>query len=257
MILASFIAGCGGFLGLSGDDEIDEEAPPPPANVDGSVDGSIDGRDDEGGNAGSADAGDGGTKDATFTGSDGAADAKTDATDGSSVPASKYVFITSMLYAGSFGSAGQDAAGADADALCKARGDASQLSKIKGRTWRAWVSTSSPAENAAVRIVGSTGSLPYRLPDETVVADNRNDLIDGTLDHAIDRDESGVAVTDSPVWTGSSSNGTLIAVNCSDWTSVAGGQTGKVGSSASVNGAWSDSMDRSCAQSARLYCFEF
>lgn len=259
LVFATCVAGCGGFLGLTGDDD-DDDVPPPPATSDA----SLDGRDDEGGtNVPGSDAGDGGAKkDAAVSNNDAAWDAnKTDAADGSfdgspSNVTFRYLFVTSMEYAGTFGIGGEVAAGADADALCKARGDASQLPKIKGRTWRAWVSTASPVENAAQRI-STGGSLPFHLPDETVVATGNPDLIDGTLAHAIDQDESGVGVASAPVWTGSTAAGTLANLNCSDWASAMGGATGRVGTSASTTGSWSDGTDRGCAQLARLYCFEF
>ena len=208
-----------------------------------------------------SDAGDGGTtKDASFGNSDASADAKSDAADASmdgSIPnpTFKYVFVTSMAYAGTFGLGAEVAAGGDADVLCKTRGDASQLSKIKGRTWRAWVSTATPAETSAQRI-GNAGSLPYRLPNETVVATSKGDLTDGTLAHAIDLDESGSAVGDQPVWTGSTAAGTLAGDHCGNWASTGGGAIGRVGTSGDMTTSWSDDADRGCAQTARLYCFE-
>lgn len=257
LVLATCLAGCGTFLGLSGDDEVDDENTSPPADVDGSADG----RGGEGGNTvpGGGDSGiDSGTaKTDAAGGTDAAADVKIDGTnadgssDGPALPTFRYVFVTGNAYAGSF-----RVGGGNADVICKGRAEDFGIAALKGRTWRAWISTM--AENAATNI-GGLGFLPYRLADGiTMVADNFTDLTDGNLDHAIDRTEANVEITASPVWTGSNSAGALVSgVNCNDWTSVAQGMNGKVGTTVSATSAWSDSTDLGCTQAARLYCFEF
>jgi hypothetical protein len=233
---------------LTGDDEDDEQPSPPP-----SADGSVIGRDDEGGsNVPGTDADiDVAKKDATL-GTDGSPDAKTDAT---MPPPSRYVFVTSTDYPGTFGAGGEVAAGADADVICKTHGDASSLAKLQGRTWKAWVSTATPAENAASRIAGATVSA-FRLPDDILVATSYGDLIDGTLLHAINKDENGNELGALPVWTGSTAAGALAGNHCSNWSSSMIAATGRVGSTASNSAAWSDYADLECPQMARLYCFQ-
>src|SRR5262245_24128370 len=83
--------------------------------------------------------------------------------------APKRVFLTSSIQDGYVGLAIRDEE-------CEARG------ALAGPGWKAWISTSS--SSAAERITDKSG--PYTLVDGTPVASSWAELIDGSLEHAID-----------------------------------------------------------------------
>ena len=92
------------------------------------------------------------------------------------------VFTTSTFHQGNLNGL------AGADAICNARAAEASLPGI----YMAWLAdqTGSPS----TRFVQST--VPYVLTDGATVANSYNALVtDGTLLHAIDRDESGVMVS--------------------------------------------------------------
>jgi hypothetical protein len=112
---------------------------------------------------------------------------------------------------------------------------------------------------------------PYSLPDGTRVADSKADLLDATIQHAINLDESRNAISSfgEEAWTGSSPDGTLYAGqpygpsnDCNNWTTsssdfmsfdaVAGG-VGATDASwvTQYPGAW-----YWCSDMKRVYCFQ-
>ncbi|MCP4247869.1 MAG: hypothetical protein GY778_12545, partial [bacterium] len=120
-----------------------------------------------------------------------------DPTDVPPPPSGKTVFATSTTYTGALGSF------AGAYAKCQERANAAGLSG----TYKAWLSGRPDGfggQNAADFLTHS--AVPYKLVDGTKVADDWADLTDGSLDHAIDKDEFGNAVTGS-VWTNTETNG--------------------------------------------------
>lgn len=147
-----------------------------------------------------------------------------DGFDGYSPPPAPYrrIFITSEVYATTFGSL---AAG---DALCQTAAQKVSL----GGVWKAWLSTT--VTSAAARLEHAT--VPYVLVDTTtVVAPNWAGLTSGTLEHAIDHDESGALVTvNTPyAFSGYAMTGTLAdgttgttttcgpgGCTCGDWTTT-------------------------------------
>lgn len=98
------------------------------------------------------------------------------------------VFVSSVKYTGNLGGpSGLNSADAKCNDLAKG--------KLAG-TFVAWVS--SKADTAKARLWGGGAPAPGRwvLPDKTtVVANSWAGLTSGTLQHAIDRDESGAAVS--------------------------------------------------------------
>jgi hypothetical protein len=136
---------------------------------------------------------------------------------------------------------------ADADQKCQDRAQAASLSG----TYKAWLSDG--LTDAASRHRHATSA--YVLVDQTVVAMNWADLTDGTLAHAIDKDEHGNPTSGAAVWTGTTTAGTAVADgSCSNWFSSVG--TGRRGTSSATNGEWTDLSDGDCSTPARLYCFE-
>ncbi len=158
----------------------------------------------------------------------------------------RVVFVTSTMVSGNLGGV------AGADAKCQALADVSSNSRVKGRTFLAWVSTA--ATSPAARFVH--GTKAYLRVDGAVVADTWNELLSGALRSGIALDENGKA-RDGQAWTGTrSDNGQLSTSSCTDWTSsslIAKGVTGNVGGNG--NG-WSSSTETVCVNAAQLYCFE-
>lgn len=80
-------------------------------------------------------------------------------------------------------------------------------------TYKAWLFDGTTS--AANRLTQSP--WPYVLVNGTKVADTWADLTDGTLDHAIDLDETGAVVAVSEVWTGTHTDGTKTGADCTSW----------------------------------------
>jgi hypothetical protein len=160
------------------------------------------------------------------------------------------VFITSIQYPGSgFGGL------TGADTACAARATAGGLSG----TFKAWLSDSQTS--AAGRLTHNQAA--YVRLDGVKVADDWNDLTDGSLYAPILVDEYGLSRPDgddASVWTGTQSSGAgdTGSRNCGDWLSSSG--TGSFGSMrATEYGGWTDlNMAVTCNDQTilRLYCFE-
>lgn len=148
-----------------------------------------------------------------------------------------------------------------ADRLCQ---DLAWLEGYDGE-FKAWLSdaTTSPSDTF------TRSSDPYVLVDGTKVADDWDDLTDGTLDHAIDRDEAGVKTVGS-AFTNTHPDGTVIEVGaghpCNGWMSASNDSGAMTGSLGSVIENWTRDIRYDCDGTpssappgdkvARLYCFE-
>lgn len=172
------------------------------------------------------------------------------------------VFVTSASYTGELGGL------AGADQKCQIRAQASNL----GGTWKAWLSDSN--NSPATRFFKST--TPYKLLNGVTIANDWNDLTDGTLQNSIIVDESGEALASSTdiyksVWTNTALDGTLFTgtditstsrdypLHCNNWIDRNYEDFGKVGfydrSDFLWTGQYIDTSAR-CSLSFRLYCFE-
>jgi len=159
----------------------------------------------------------------------------------------KWVFATSTRQVGNLGGL------AGADAICQARATAAGL----GGTYRAWLADASGSPST--RFVQA--NVPYLMPvagaSAIKIADSYADLVDGSLDHAIDHDELGASVTGF-TYTNVFPAGTHIsaAQSCVGWTSGSVNDTGGLGSTTAATTAWTNSGGGSCNTMARLFCFE-
>jgi len=156
----------------------------------------------------------------------------------------KLIFVSSATHDGYLeGLAG-------ADSLCR------NLAVAAGRsgTFKAWLSDSNTS--AATRLTHAT--MPYVLVDGTVVAANWDGLTSGSLQHAIDRDETGMH-SNSLVWTGSTPDGSLLhaSVTCMDWSSADFSYYGGYGGPTQT-GSWTQVYDYglSCKNFLSVYCLE-
>jgi len=159
-------------------------------------------------------------------------------------PPSLRVFVTSSTSNANLGGR------VGADNLCK---NLATTAGLTG-TWAAWLSNEDGLVNDAIDRVTSTG--PWRLvTGNEVVATTKAQLISGTLAHAIDRDEKGVAVAvGSRVWTGTGANGKYSTNDCNKWGG--GGSNGRVGVTSATNTTWTTVDIDDCGSLRRVYCFQ-
>jgi hypothetical protein len=153
-----------------------------------------------------------------------------------------------------------------ADQLCKDAAEATTgaagAPSLKGRAWRAWLSSDGAA--ARDRITPPTpGALPeYRLVDgETTI------FAEGTVIglpkspahplHAIDQDERGLEPANPYLWTGTKEAGTTSGSDCDSWGGLlATSSGGGVGKWSSTNAGWTADNVLTCTKIAHLLCFE-
>ena len=192
----------------------------------------------------------------------------------------KVVFVSSQLFNGNFGGGQRILGHLEADKRCQ---DLATEAGLAG-SFKAWISGrvdtgSGPLPHGVVdRFTQS--AVPYRLVNGTQVADDWADLTDGSLDHAIDRDEYGNPVgQETRVWTNTRTNGTawdnsrqcavgpnpdipgLWTWSCGAPSWTAGDcqfQSGKYGQANSTGGDWTgtNSSNTACTNQFHLYCFE-
>jgi hypothetical protein len=203
---------------------------------------------DGGGGGGSSSGSSGGNQDSGgVSESDGSRDAAVEAGPGcnGAIDCERVVFVTrgTFMAAAVGGITG-------GDAKCQAAADTSTVLRIKGRTFRAWLSDGSITPTMRF----AHGTKPYILGNGVLVANDWNDLTDGTLrNNGINRDELGQGA-DNYAWTGVQTNGAAAALNCGGWAlNSGGGMRGNVGGD--ENG-WTESQNAACSMANHLYCFE-
>lgn len=170
------------------------------------------------------------------------------------------VFVTSTSYTGNLGGL------TGADTKCQERANAANL----GGEWKAWLSigTTNPGNSPQSRFVHSTA--PYKLLNGVIVANNWEDLTDGTLQNPIGITENGDQELGLNVWTYTEPSGNRISGNsysCHNWTTEGGAldnDLGIVGNNGYINNGWTTTLlnppcsgkYQSSSPSIHLYCFE-
>jgi hypothetical protein len=169
------------------------------------------------------------------------------------------VFLTSDEHDGNLGGL------EGADAICQGKAQAAGLTG----TFKAWLSDSS--ETAADRLTHS--SVSYIDTRGQVIANDWEDLVDGSVQRPITVDESGfdwdadakhcgAFILLANVWTGTAINGDRKAPFCSDWTdnSDVEAGTGHIGFYCYGSEAWTDESvgdtAKGCSAEVSLYCFQ-
>ena len=207
--------------------------------------------------------------------------------DEGGVCADKIVFVSSAVYDGNFGNGAPGPHFTAADAVCQTLASNAGL----GGTFKAWLSgrpdgfgcgdgsgSDCAGQDVVDRFTQNPG--PYQMPDvaNTKVADSWADLTDGTLDHAIDRDENGNLFTGTDrVWTNTTTSGFAADVtrtcgkgpatdtgvygawSCGAPTWTAGDcqfQSGRFGLANQTNSTWTSSSNEGCHNLYHIYCFE-
>ena len=118
----------------------------------------------------------------------------------------------------------------------------------------AWLSDG--VDSPDTRFIHSKGR--YVLPTGEVVADDWEDLTDGTLDHPIDRTRDGKLLQEVPVFTATRPDGTAYDDgHCEGWTVADQWQEARHGASDLTDGGWTDWPGyATCGHALHLYCFE-
>jgi hypothetical protein len=177
----------------------------------------------------------------------------------------RIVFTTSVTYTGFLGET--NAPGINgADAKCQALAEQAGLPG----EYRAWLSDGLVAAKDRINDGG-----PFMLVDGTVVAQNKADLMDGTLAHAIDKTESGGSPPEAGtctrgVWTNTRSDGTAVSTEntktCSSWNYAYPELSAQTGAWDRADGAWTnqpcpavpaDPPISTCNFSFPLYCVQY
>jgi len=169
------------------------------------------------------------------------------------------VFVTGGAYPGDI-SAGGGHGQAGGDFACT---DAANKAGLAG-TWTAWLGAGScvTCMDPRDRILDSE----YRLLDGTVVANNKADLLDGTLDAPINMDQNRntVSTNSDEVWTGTGADGTgsFGPGTCTVWTTNSSGTRARIGFANATDDTWTDAGQgdpntggQTCDSLNRLYCF--
>ncbi len=174
----------------------------------------------------------------------------------------KIVFVTSQSYTGDFGGV------TGGDTICQNVANNVGLSG----TFMAWISGSDYSSSPAARFTPST--IPYILMDGTTIANDWNDLIDGTIQNPINITEEGILTTQHSVFSFTQTDGTpgLFGditstcydddCHCNNWTNA--NQNGNptpgsaVGMISATNDDWTDySFVNACGPTGMsIYCFQ-
>ena len=199
---------------------------------------------------------------------------------GSQTPNGKIAFVSSETFDGNFGGGERVLGHLQADQQCQRLASAAGLSG----SFKAWISgrvdTGAGPLPHGVRDRFTQSAGPYRLVGGTQVADDWADLTDGSLDHAIDRDEHGNPVgQEARVWTNTTTDGHAWdnGRQCADgissdipglWTWSCGApswtagdcrfQSGRYGLATSTSGSWTGTTTNNtgCDQRFHIYCFQ-
>ena len=172
-------------------------------------------------------------------------DARANTRDGSVaiVTPDKVVFVSSANYNGNLGGL------AGADAKCQALANARPT--LAGKTFKAWLSSSSVS--ATARLTHAT--VPYKRVDGVVIANNWADLVDGALAAPVSVTEVGGSKT-YWVWVNTDLSGASMGGICGDWTDAGSSSGGNFIGYSSLSGCGWTATTLSCSNAFALYCFE-
>jgi hypothetical protein len=124
-------------------------------------------------------------------------------------------------------------------------------------TWMAWISNSTVS--VADRFLHQTGRYHIANMPGIQIAQDWDDLIDGTISNTINRDENGFTVTDDYVWTGTTWQGLADEQTCKEWMfsyKNSNPYDGRAGYTLYTDSRWSEHFLRECKNKYYIYCFE-
>jgi hypothetical protein len=172
------------------------------------------------------------------------------ARDGDESTGSYKVFITSTTYDGDLNGV------SGAHTKCQQRANAAGLTG----TFKAWISR--PGDDPSIQF--SREQNPYVLVDDTMIATDWDDLVDGFLAAPINVDEYGNTV---PVpwlaWTNTDTDGTVITNDhCNNWSDGTSNYLSIVGYAHATDNTWTNMNTEDCTgmgwgtDGFSLYCFQ-
>ena len=160
-------------------------------------------------------------------------------------PVPMTVFVTSLPVNGNLGGL------SGADATC---GTVAATADLPGE----FVAFLSDFNNDAADRITADG--PWHLAGTFPlgkVADNKADLLDGSIDTPINVGESGQSIPGVIVWTGSGADGTYSGQACSNWTDGTAASISNVGANVFSDSQWANWAQGACnTVGVRLYCFQ-
>ena len=163
------------------------------------------------------------------------------------------MFVTSQTYSGDLGGV------SGADAKCQEHACSAGLIG----NFKAWISdaSSNPANDFNRQGGCCLDQEEFLLTGSpaTRIAINFPALIAGNPLNPINKDENGVAITSGilNVWTNTNGDGTRrSSTDCQGWTSSSSAFAGTTGNASRNDTTWTFFSNKSCAGSARLYCFQ-
>ncbi|MFH1450709.1 MAG: DUF1554 domain-containing protein, partial [archaeon] len=149
------------------------------------------------------------------------------------------MFVSSAIFNGNLGGL------TGADAKCQQIADAAGISG----TWMALLG------DATTKAKDRIPDMMYTRMDGTVLALNKADLFDGSINLKLDLDELGNEVYADRVWTGSNADGSTTSTNCQSWTSGSMSQYGTVGHTYYSGNQWLYySSSPLCSNTVHIYC---
>ena len=157
----------------------------------------------------------------------------------------RIVFVTSTTSNGNLGGV--------SGAATRCQNAANAIPALAGKTFDAWISTSSSTPSGRFTRDGH-----FVRMDGTMISHSWSHLTGGTLYAAINVTETSSTVGGSFVWSSTTSSGAYKSGgnHCSSWSSNSSGNQGAVGSTAGTSSAWTDSTNNNCNNTRALYCFE-
>ncbi len=163
------------------------------------------------------------------------------------------VFVTAAVVTGNIGGL------PGGDTLCQSEADAAGLS---GK-YMAFLSNGIEPGSTVEWISKNPSDVAYRLPDNTVVANNTAEFLSVNHSAAINRTANGTIVSgDARVWTGYiHDNGKIVsqadsATNCSNWTAAIAWTGGANGDATRSDYGWFNAYGTYCTESHHLYCVQ-
>ena len=159
---------------------------------------------------------------------------------------------------GNWSNAGGNIGIAAGDKVCQSL--AANAGLANAANFKAWLSDSST--NAIDHITSNGSNGPWVRLDGVKIADNKNDLTDGSLFTSISLDDTGTYYRELldfyTVWTGTLSDGTKNANNsCNNWTDGTVSYSATFGHDVKAGAEWTGGFGTSCnLNNYRIYCFE-
>jgi len=163
----------------------------------------------------------------------------------------KTVFITSKTFDSNLGGL------TGADAKCQAEADSPE-SIVPSGTYMAWLSDGTNSPNTRF----TKSSHPYLLPNEKKIAENYDDLTDGSILNTINLGPNGKPIGYQPYWTGTNPDGTTASDD--DYNGICGGwavappadKYGMNGHTSKKSTLWTTDKGYPCRRTLKLACFQ-